>query len=55
MHLQPAAKVYKYKKGDFPIAEKISKSAISIPVHEFVNEKDIKYIIHKIKIFFKTK
>ena len=29
MHLQPAAKIYKYKKGDFSNAEKIANSTIS--------------------------
>ena len=52
MHLQPASKNYKYKKGDFPNAEKISNSTISLPVHEFVNERQTKYIIQTIKKFF---
>ena len=41
MHLQPAAKKFGYKKGDFPITEKISQSTISLPVHEFVKKSDI--------------
>ena len=52
MHLQPAAKNYKYKKGDFPIAEKIANTTISLPVHEFVSNSQIKYIIQTIKKFF---
>lgn len=52
MHLQPASKNYKYKKGDFPIAEKIANSTISLPVHEFVRDKDLDYMINKIKSFF---
>ena len=32
MHLQPAAKDYKYKKGDFPKTEQIANSTISLPV-----------------------
>ena len=41
MHLQPAAKKYKYKKGDFPMAEELSVTSISLPVHEFVSKKDL--------------
>ncbi len=41
MHLQPAAKKYKYKKGDFPIAERLSQTSISLPVHEFVSKKEL--------------
>jgi len=52
MHLQPASKDYKYKKGDFPKAEQIANSTISLPVHEFVKDKEINYMIDKIKLFF---
>ena len=52
MHLQPAAKIYGYTKGDFPIAEKIANSTISLPVHEFIKDKDISHMLSKIKIFF---
>ena len=44
MHLQPAAKKYGYKKGDFPVAEKLSQTSISLPVHEFVTKKDLKFM-----------
>jgi len=52
MHLQPASKDYKYKKGDFPKAEQIANSTISLPVHEFIKDKEINYMIKKIKLFF---
>ena len=51
MHLQPAAKKYNYKKGDFPVTELIANSTISLPVHEFLNKKDMDYMIGKIKGF----
>ena len=50
IHLQPAAKYLKYKKGDFPIAEKMADTSLSLPVHEFIKERDIKLmakLIHK--------
>ncbi len=53
MHLQPAAKKYGYKKGDFPICEEISASTISLPVHEFLKKKDLDKMINKISFFFK--
>lgn len=49
MHLQPAAKKFGYKKGDFPIAEKLSQTSISLPVHEYVNKKDLNLMISLIK------
>ncbi len=48
MHLQPAAKKFGYKKGDFPIAERLSQTSISIPVHEYVTRKNLKYIVNLI-------
>ena len=53
IHLQPAAKYLKYKKGDFPIAEKLAKTSISLPVHEFVNKNQINNIASLINNFYK--
>ncbi len=54
MHLQPAAKAkkWKYKKGDFPVAEAICKSVLSLPVHEFITREQQKYVVKKIKEFY---
>ena len=52
MHLQPAAKEYGYKKGDFPIAEQICDSVISLPVHEFITLEQQEYTVSKIKEFY---
>lgn len=53
MHLQPAAKTFGYREGDFPKAEKISKETLSLPVHEFISEDDLNFMIKKIKDFYK--
>jgi len=53
MHMQPAAKKFNYKKGDFPVAEKLSASTISLPVHEYVSKEAIYNISNLIKEFFK--
>ncbi len=52
MHLQPASKLYGYKNGDFPVTEKIAKSTISLPVHEFINRKQLDKMIKKIEEFY---
>ena len=52
MHLQPAAKIYNYIKGDFPIAENICNTTLSLPVHEFISKKQLDYMIKKINGFF---
>ena len=53
IHLQKAAKFLKYKKGDFPMAEKIANTSISLPVHEYVTKKQLLHIISTINKFFK--
>ena len=52
IHLQPAAKYLKYKKGDFPIAEKLAKTSLSLPVHEFITARDIKKMAFLINKFY---
>ena len=52
-HLQPAAKFLKYKRGDFPIAEKSANTTLSLPVHEFINTNQIKFTANKIRDFYK--
>lgn len=49
LHLHPYFRKLEYKKGDFPIAEKISKEVLSLPVHPLVSEEDISFIIKTIK------
>ena len=53
LHLHDAAKKFKYLKGQFKNAEKLSKKVISIPVHEFVSKKQLDLIINKIQKFYK--
>ena len=52
MHLQPAAKQYGYSRGDFPVCEEVCDSVISFPVHEFIGNEEIKYIVSKVKEFY---
>jgi len=54
IHLQPAAKELGYKKGDFPVAEKISSQTLSLPVHEFIKKNHLDYMIAEIKNFYKN-
>tara|TARA_Y100000590_G_scaffold439646_1_gene563930 strand:- start:1143 stop:2303 length:1161 start_codon:yes stop_codon:yes gene_type:complete len=53
IHLQPAAKFLKYKKGDFPNAERMAKTTLSLPVHEFITEKHILYMVNLINNFYR--
>jgi len=53
MHLQPASKKYGYKPGDFPKAENACNTSLSLPVHEFITKKELKYMGEMVKKFFK--
>ena len=52
MHLQPAAKQYGYKPGDFPRAEALCKSVLSLPVHEFITTGQREQVVSLVKEFY---
>jgi aminotransferase EvaB len=53
LHFQKASKKLKYKKGSFPIAEKQAKEIMSLPVHQYLQKKQLIYMVNKIKEFYK--
>nr|NQU94221.1 DegT/DnrJ/EryC1/StrS family aminotransferase [Bacteroidota bacterium] len=44
MHLQKAYQDPRYKEGDFPVTEALSKTVISLPMHTELDEEQLKYI-----------
>lgn len=52
MHLQPAASYLCYKMGDFPVAERIAKTTLSLPVHEFITKEQCDLVVKLIKRFY---
>ena len=52
LHLQKASKEYGYKLGDFPIAEKQSKELLTLPVHQYLDSKQIDFMITSIVKFY---
>lgn len=50
LHLQKAYADERYKKGDFPVTEKLCSSVLSLPMHTELTETELKYITdHVIK------
>ena len=45
MHLEKVFKEYNFKKGDFPVSEKLSENILSIPIDPYLNKKELKKII----------
>jgi dTDP-4-amino-4,6-dideoxygalactose transaminase len=52
-HLQMAYQELGYSKGDFPIAEEIADTCLSIPLFPGLTDTETDYIIKSIKSFFK--
>lgn len=52
IHLQPAAKKLGHKIGDFKNTERQAKSILTLPINQFLKEKEIIFISKKINNFF---
>lgn len=51
MHMQECYKNLGYKEGDFPIAEEISATELSIPMYYGMSDEEIQYVINVINEF----
>lgn len=55
LHLQPCFKSLGYRKGDFPVAEQLAESGLSLPIYPELTNEQIEYISEKIREFFRKK
>ncbi len=53
LHLQKGYAHYGYKKGAFPVAEALSESVISLPIHTEMTEAQLSYICETVREYFK--
>lgn len=51
IHLQECYKDLEYKKGDFPIAEEISATELSLPMYYGMTDEEIQYVIDAVNSF----
>lgn len=51
MHLQECYKDLDFKEGDFPIAEEISATELSIPMYYGMTDEEVQYVIDKVNEF----
>lgn len=50
IHLHPYyRKKYGFKKGDFPVAEKVYENMVSLPIYPLMSNGDVEYVIKTIK------
>lgn len=52
LHLQPCYADLGYKKGDFPVSEKLSEESLALPIHSELAAEDIDYICDAIREFY---
>ena len=52
LHLQPCFSDLGYKKGDFPVSEKLAAESLALPVHSELAADDIDYICESIRSFY---
>ncbi len=53
LHLQPVYKKFKFKNGDLPITEKLSREVLSLPLFPYLTEEEVDYIILSVREFYK--
>jgi len=44
LHLQECFAYLGYKEGDFPVAERVSKEIMSLPMNPYLSDSEIKFI-----------
>ena len=52
IHLQPASKSLKYKRGDFPMTEKQANEILTLPINQYLSKKEIINIANQVNNFF---
>lgn len=55
LHLQRAYKELKYEKGDFPVAEHVSKKTLALPIYPEMTEGMQGYIVENIRGFYSSR
>lgn len=49
LHLQVAYKDLGCKKGDFPVAESVSREILCLPMHSYLSKKQVEYVAQNLK------
>ncbi|MDP8237192.1 MAG: DegT/DnrJ/EryC1/StrS family aminotransferase, partial [Candidatus Erginobacter occultus] len=52
IHLMEAAGKYGYQRGDFPVAEAQAERILSLPIHQYLADEQIAYVIESIRSFY---
>jgi dTDP-4-amino-4,6-dideoxygalactose transaminase len=53
LHLQKCFNYLGYKKGDFPVAEKVAGEVLALPIYPEITEDEVDFVCTTIKNFYK--
>jgi dTDP-4-amino-4,6-dideoxygalactose transaminase len=53
LHLQKCFEYLGHKAGDFPVAEKLCKNVLALPMFPELTEGEVNYVCENIKVFYK--
>ena len=53
LHIMPAYSYLGYKAGDFPVAERLCKETLSLPLYPLIPRENVERVISAVKDFFK--
>lgn len=53
LHLQPALRFMGFGEGSYPVAEQQAREIISLPVHEYLTDEQVEYIIEQVHGFYR--
>lgn len=52
LHLQPCYSSLGYRKGDFPVSEKLAAESLALPVQGELSDEDIDYVCETVRNFY---
>lgn len=55
LHVQACFEDLGYKKGDFPVAERVANEIIALPIYPEITTDEVEFVCNKIKAFYKNK
>jgi dTDP-4-amino-4,6-dideoxygalactose transaminase len=53
LHLQKCFSYLGYKKGDFPVSEKISEEILALPIYPEITEEEVDFVCETIRKFYR--